>query len=285
VTNVVSALNNIALIQFLLGMAKDSLKTYNKSVDLLKDASPNILAHILANRGSLLSYLGDFSEAKNDFEDAFFHFDDVGDAYGIVETLLAWGYEYHAPLGKWALAQQCYEKARHYIDDKPDVFYEAKVRFLLGYGQLLLKEKDFHQAMSVLIEAEDLAKEKSLIWWLSAIEFYHGCVLVAESKIVKAKIRFTNVVELVSLGASPDYLPLALREMSRIEINIDDRIEYALRCGNTVLERGRFIDRVECLRYVSILLNEVGHEKSKEYLKIAGDFRLDQKKGNETLPF
>jgi tetratricopeptide (TPR) repeat protein len=71
---IVSALNNIALIQFMLGMAADALQTYNKAVDLLQNASRNILAHIWANRGALLSYLGHFPEAQSDFEAAFFPF-------------------------------------------------------------------------------------------------------------------------------------------------------------------------------------------------------------------
>jgi tetratricopeptide (TPR) repeat protein len=101
----------------------------------------------------------------------FSHFDDVEDVYGLVETFLAWGYEYYAPLKKWASAKECYERAGQYIAEKPEVFYEAKVRLLLARGQLALEGNDFDQAMSVLAAAKEQALEKSLVWWLSPIPF------------------------------------------------------------------------------------------------------------------
>lgn len=282
---IVSCLNNIALIQFKLGMAEDSLKTYDKAVDLLQGASRNILAHVWANRGALLAYLGYFSESQNDFEAAFSHFDDVGDSYGLVETLLAWGYEYYAPLKKWTLAQDCYEQAEQYIEENPKFFYEAKVRLLFAYGQLSLERNDFYKSISVLEEAEKLAKDKSLKWWLSAIEFYVGCFLTTQGEMAQAKIRLMNVLALIETGANPDYLPLALRELSKIEMDNRKKIDYVLRCGEAVMRRGRYGDRVECLEYVSSVLNDMNHEKADEYLNIINTLHQDQKRITERYPF
>jgi hypothetical protein len=93
-----------------------------------------------------------------------------------------------------------------------------------------------------------------------------------------------RVLELVETGANPDYLPLALRELSR---NVDDgqsKVDYALRCGEVVIKRGRFVDRVECLEYIGGILLEAGHEKGTEYLEMADVFQQKQKRDNLLLP-
>ena len=94
------------------------------------------MATCLGNQGSVLFVSGHFLQSDKDFEARFSHFDDVGDAYGLVETIVTWGYDYYAPLKDWDDAPKTVMHRRSNILMKsPEVFSEAKVRLTLAYGQ------------------------------------------------------------------------------------------------------------------------------------------------------
>src|SRR5690606_26477436 len=53
--NVVSALNNIALVQFTLGQPVEALSTFDEAIDLVRGVSRNFLAQTLGNRAEVLA--------------------------------------------------------------------------------------------------------------------------------------------------------------------------------------------------------------------------------------
>jgi tetratricopeptide (TPR) repeat protein len=253
-TAVVSALNNIGLIQSTLGLPEEALHTFTEAIELLQDASRNFLAHVLANRAAVLAYLGDFSSALDDFEEAISHFVSMDDEYGMLETHLLWGYEYCNVLGQWGEARYHFEQARRFIDQRPHSYPEEKVRFLLGYGQVELEYGETEKAESLLKTGEKLIEEMDFVWWRPVALYLRALLELSRENRDETIAYLLKALKTIDDGGCPDYQPLILLKLAQLEENREQRTVYLEQCVRAAQRRARYSDRIHCFRYAGELL-------------------------------
>lgn len=251
---VASALNNIALIQSMLGLPKEAVQALNEAIELVQGTSRNFLAHFLSNKAVVLAYLGQFPEALNHFEEAMGHFIAMDDEHGMLETHLLWGYEYCNVLGRWDEARYHFEQAQRFIDQRPHSYPEEKVRLLLGYGQVELEYGETEKAESLLKTGEKLIEEMDFVWWRPVALYLRALLELSRENRDETIIHLLKALKTIGDGGCPDYRPLILLELAQLEKNHEQRITYLEQCVQAAQRRARSLDRIYCFRRVGELL-------------------------------
>lgn len=244
--NLVPALNNIALIQSMLGQPRGALESLNSAIALAQDVSLNFLAHVLSNRAAVHAYLGDFDAAQGDFQEALEHFQAMDDEFGMVETLLLWGYEFNNPLQRWEEASRQFGQARTLIDKHPDNYLEQQVRLLVGDGQVALASGDAADAATLFADAAALSSEKEIHWWEAIAAYHRGAAQAQLGDAAGARTWLTRALEQADAGSCPDYVPLAFLALAQLAEQPAEREEYLRRCLEAAEQRARVVDRLHC---------------------------------------
>lgn len=254
--NLASALNNIALVQFTLGQPEAALATFDEAIGLVRETSRNFLAQFLGNRAEVLTYLGRFAAALENFEEANSLFEAMDDEAGLVEIHLLWGYEYCSQLGQWEEARRHFRQAEALIALRPDDYPEEKARLLLGFGQVALTAGDTGQADALLREAEAIIADKGLAWWRPAVCYFGGLTRLAQAKTAEAQTYFQQGIQAVEQEGCPDYLPLILWQLAACTSDDTARLVYLERCVRAAQQRARYLDRRYCfIQAGSLLIN------------------------------
>jgi tetratricopeptide (TPR) repeat protein len=247
-------MNNIGITQLALGQPFDAIDTFVQTVELARTTSRNLLATALANRAEALAYVGRFDDALADFDEAAFLLAEMDDEYGLIGTHLLWGFEYSCALDDWADAREHFEKANELISLRPDSFPEEKARLLIGLGQVELRVGNVKQAKHKLDEAQAAVEEKELDWWRPAVLYFQGLAKAAEQDQEGARACFEEGLKAVDRRGCPDYVPLNLLEMARLETDKQREADYLKACVQSAQKRARYVDRQLCLREAGEML-------------------------------
>lgn len=254
-TNVAVALNNIALMQSMLGQPEEALATYHEAIALIQDANRNFRAHFLTNRAAVQAYLGHFEAAYQDFQEAINHFVAMDDAYGLAETYSLWGYEYSNALEQWEDAALQFALAQQVLDEHPQAYPEQQVRVWLGQCQMDLRQGLPEGVDEQLERAEKLIKEMGLVWWQPIVAYFQGLFYIQQGDRAAARVCFEAGKTAVSQGGSPDYLPLILLDLGRLSEG-NKQIGYLRQAVEAAQQRSRAVDRVTCLQMAGQLLED-----------------------------
>jgi tetratricopeptide (TPR) repeat protein len=233
----------------MLGLAEEALQTYEEAIELVQDTSRNFLAHVLVNRAHVLSYLGRYAAALADFRTGLAHFERMRDDYGLVETHLLWGYEYHGARDEWQLAEAHFAKAAQIIHHKTEGYQEEHLRLLLGRGQAALAQGNVAEAHSFLTQAETLSQKNTFVWWKPAVAYLHGRIALAQGEKEEGVSYLLHVQSLAEEeGGNPEYWPLALLALAQNVSDPGQKQTYFRQCVTAVTQRGRFSDKIKCLQ-------------------------------------
>ena len=257
--NVASALNNIALMQSMLGQPQEALQTYGEAIALVQDASRNFLAHMLTNRAAVQAYLGHFAAAQKGFQEAVNHFVAMDDAYGMAEAYSLWGYEYSNAIADWSAAANQFAQAQRVLKERPDAYPEQQVRVWLGQCYMTLRQGSIKGVAAWLDAAEVLVNDKNLAWWQPVVAYLRGLFCCHIGDLVEAREYFEQGATAVSQGGSPDYLPLILLELAQLTEGTTRDI-YLIQTITAIRQRSRFIDRIHCLQTAGQMLLESKNE-------------------------
>jgi len=263
--NIGISLNNIAYVQYTLGRGQEALITFNEAVEIARDTSQNLLALALCNRAAVNCYLGDFSHALADFEESFVIAKSIDNIQVMVENLLFWGYEYSSVMENWGEVRDKLSAVSELINLQPESFLEERVRYLLGIGQVELYAGDMALSKAYLDEAKELAYKHKFYWWYPAIYYFIGLLNQFDLEFKDSLDCFQQGVEAVKAGGCPDYLPLLLLAMAKIEPDQDLQFALIVRCVNTTENRARYLDRVKCLEFAAHQLVNSSNEKFRRF--------------------
>lgn len=275
-----AGLNNVALIQVRLGLPDEALLTLDEAIESLRDASPYFLAHFLVNRAEVLAYLGRFSRAGRDFEEAMRHFAQMNDESGMVEMYLLWGYEYSSVLSEWNDARYRFEQAKQLIELRPTSYPEEEARLLIGLGQVELRSGSVERAESLLRKGKEIIEEKYLAWWRPAVNYFLGLAKLAQQHFSEARAHFQVALDTVDKGGCPDYLPLVLLELAKLEPTSERKLSYLERCVQAARKRARYADRLHCFKAAGSMLINFGQPHARKI----GEDCLQQAGECETRP-
>ncbi len=248
------ALNNVALIQSSLGQAEAALETWNQAAAIAEDTSRNVFAIILSNRAEILTYLGRYGAAKADFEKAVKLFGNMDDAYSLAMAHLLWGYEYCIAQERWLEAQFHFDEACKAFDFHSDNYPEEKARLLIGLGCLALGNGTAEEARRQFNAALELIENRQLHWWVTPGYYYTGVTYLDCEDPEQARSCFNKAVESAADRGCPDYLPLALLGLARVETKPQKKADYLRWCMEAAEKRARYGDRVFCLETAEKLL-------------------------------
>ncbi len=242
--NVGYTLNNLAWCQYEAGYAAAALTTLNEAAGLGEKASRNLLAVALTNRGGVLSYLGEYEAALHDFERAVDLLELMDDKYMLIEAHLQWGYEYAAAQGKWAEAAQHLQAAQALIGEQTAAYPQEQARLLIGLAQTALARNQPEQAAALLAQAQSLAQ--GMPWWQPAIAYFAGLACRHRGDTAAARQQFHDGCRYARAQGCPDYLPLLLLELARLETAPAQRQLYLEQCLTAAARRARHADRLYC---------------------------------------
>ncbi|MCZ7671123.1 MAG: tetratricopeptide repeat protein [Chloroflexi bacterium] len=123
--NLASSLNNISLIHLQLGQVSLALEVLNEAIELISIESQTFLARFLGNRAEIYCYLGEFSRAHIDFDEAVHLFESIHDQKGLLEVYLVKGYDFFAAQKDWKSAYRMYLLAEQILDEYPNQFLRS----------------------------------------------------------------------------------------------------------------------------------------------------------------
>ncbi len=270
--NIGIAISNVAFVQFTLGHPENALKSINEAVELGRSSGDNLLAHALGNRAVILAYLGQFTAAKLDFEEAVGLLHRMNYPSLLVETYLFWGYEYSSPRGEWAEAQQQLSQAQALIETQPDSYPEEKFRLLIGLAQLALHDGHASTAVALLAEAKTAVEAMNFSWWRPAVHYFWGLAAQERGETAVAEQHWHTGLEAIDANGSPDYKPLILLALGQQATDPMIKDSLLAKAIAAARQRARYIDRKHCLLTAGALLvkspresmRRLGHESVKE---------------------
>lgn len=255
--NIGFAQNNVAFIEFEVGKAVDALETFHEAIELGRSTSRNLLAIALYNQAAVFAYLGHFSAALENFEEAFELIDPLQHSRQMIEMNLYWGYDYCSVLKDWEGARNHFAIAKEVINRQPDSYPEESVRLLIGLGQLEMEAGSSIIAEDLLLQALELIEDKQLSWWAPASYYYLGVIKIRSNDFEKAEMYLYEGLARIDRSGCPDYKPLILIQLAEIEPLESRKIEHIQECVNAMNQRSRYMDRIFCLRRAGHLLLQV----------------------------
>ncbi len=244
--NLASSLNNIALVQHQLGQAAEALTTLNESIELARETSRNFLARFIGSRVEVLTYIGRFSEAQADFEQAITLFMMMDDELALAELYLVMGYEHYSLREQWDEAQNCFQQAAQIINSRPDDYAELHARLLIVTGQVKLHTGSITQAQQDFAAAANIIEEKNLAWWQPIVYYFKGVTNSRLDNQVSAQKAFLHGIEAINNEGCPDYLPLLLLELAQLEKNPAQKLNHLKNCLQAADSRARSLDKIKC---------------------------------------
>ncbi|GIK55842.1 MAG: adenylyl cyclase [Chloroflexota bacterium] len=252
--NIGFALNNIAFVAFEAGMPLQALEVFAEAVTLGRDTSRNLLAIALYNRAAVHAYIGNFSEALADFQEAASLLEPEQHMRQLLEMNLYWGIDYCIALGLWQEARDHLDQVEKLISMRPESFYEEQARLHIGLGQIALHTGDFELAQIHFERANELIELKALVWWQPAIHYFIGLVAVQKNDPAQAVVQFQAGLAAIEAGGTPDYKSLLLLEWAQMESSIEKTWQLLKESLHFAEQRARFVDRLHCFRVACQLL-------------------------------
>lgn len=270
--NIALSLSNIGLIQFQLGQPEQALQTFNEAVRLATDTNQNFLALTLGNRAEVLTYLGDFRRANQDFTKAINLFSQMNDESALLEVYLLKGQEYHIPLEEWEEAAHWFAQAQKIIEARQDTYPEKNIKLLVGLARINLQAKAYDQALNHLQEAETIVREKELAWWLPVVLYFMGLTYKHSGITSSAWQHFTAGLEAVSQSGCPDYKALTYLNMAQLTPSSTKKRELLEASVNAAKERARLLDKATCLEQAGLSMKAMDNETFRqEGAKLVGE--------------
>jgi tetratricopeptide (TPR) repeat protein len=252
--NLASSLNNIALIQHQLGQSKEALETLTESIELARETSRNFYARFIGNRVEVHTYLGNFSEAQADFEEAINLYMSMDDEQALVELYLVMGYEHHCRLEQWEDAQDCFSKAQELINQRPEDYTERLARLHIGMGQIKLRTGSIKQAHHLFQSANAIIEDKNIAWWRPIALYSLGLAKRQQGDVELARQDFLQAINAIDNEGCPDYLPLLYLELAQMEHDPTSRRAYLKNCLEAADLRSRILDKLNCFKLAGNLL-------------------------------
>ncbi len=262
--NVASSLSNVALVQFQLGQASSALATLNEAIDLVKVEGLAQLALSIGNRAEVHCYLGNYSEAKIDFDEGVRLFEILDDQRGLLEIFLLLGFDYYAAIQDWENARKSYNAARKILEQFPEQFFESHARLQIAEGQYWLKARDSELARRHLEKAVSLVEEKKILWWKAAAHYFYGNYFLQINNPDEATEQFKYALEQIDMGSCPDYKPLVLLALAQLEQANVAKIELLTACIDCTEERASYFVRRFCLQEASQSLLQSNDVQAKQ---------------------
>ena len=250
--NVGYTLNNLAWCQFEAGHATKALETLNEAALLAQKAGRNLLAIVLANRGGIHGYLGAYDAAAADLRRAVDMLEDMDDDYTLVEAHLQWGHNLAAAQEMWDEAAYHLEQAQSLIGSRTRQYAVEHTRVLIGLAQVALAQGRNAEARTLLDQAE--AGAINISWWRPAVAYFQGVAARQKGDKARAVAHFSVGRRLVEEQGCPDYLPLLLLELARLEEDPARRKTYLEQCLSAT-QRAHAADRERCEREATHLLS------------------------------
>jgi tetratricopeptide (TPR) repeat protein len=263
--NIGASLNNIGLIQYKLGQAKEALQSLNEAIAFFKETSQNNRLHALGNKALVLAYLGRFPESLTAFQETIGRLQEMGDERGLVDFYLAWGFEYSTPLEEWDTARERFKQAQQLIEARPDSYLEEQARLFIGLGQVELKNGELTTAKSCLESAEQLIETMDLAWWRPVLYYSLALLKLAQEEGENGRDYLRRAWDAIQSGKGcPDYLCLILLELAKIESDESQKLLYLEKCVEAAQRRARYMDRQACLETAGAILAESSDDRLRQ---------------------
>jgi tetratricopeptide (TPR) repeat protein len=254
--NVASSLSNIALVQFQLGKAKGALNSINEAIELSSETSKNFHAQALGNRAEILAYLGHMEEARKGYDRAISLLKTMDLEPALAEAYLSKGLDLHADLNEWEEMENSLVEAQKLLEYRQESFPEKTLRLKIGLGTIAFQKNEIQAALTYFDAVENQIAESGFDWWYPQTVYLKGVVKRTQGDILGARALFLRGLEsIMREEGCPDYKPLLLLELCRLESKEKKRVEYLLACARAAEVRARELNRRMCLAFVSETLS------------------------------
>lgn len=252
--NIGIAISNVAFVQFTLGLPQNALETIREAVELGRSSGDNLLAHALGNRAAILAYLGQFAEARADYQEGVQLLQRMNYPSQLIDLYLSWAYDYSSVRGDWVEARQRLNQAQVLIEKQPESYPEEKVRLLIGLAQLALHEGQATQAVALLAEVKTAVETMNFSWWRPAVHYFWGLAAAERGETAVAEQHWQTGLESIPQNGSPDYKPLILLALAQQASKSAHKERLLTECIAAARQRARYLDRKLCLETAGNIL-------------------------------
>lgn len=246
--SIAESLNNIALMQRMLGRYEQALATLDEALTLAADTSRAAFAVILGNKASVLAALGRFAEAYAAFHESIGLLVATDDHYYLVEIYLLFALNYHCVRRDWAAAIDCLHHVERLITAQPESYSEEQIRLWLGrawsaWGLGRYKTARRWLALTAKV-CQGLAHPTR---WRSVLAYVEGLVAQAEGKMAAAILSWEEGVRYVlEAQGHPAFLPLLYLELAQTAPAGDEQLAYWEKCWQAAQAHAYHTDRRRC---------------------------------------
>jgi tetratricopeptide (TPR) repeat protein len=198
--------------------------------------------------------LGRFELALDDFKRATALLAKMDSNYTLVEAHLQWGYAYHCERKEWSAAAAHFTKVYELIVTTREAYVEERIRLLIGMARVALNAgtpNGLATTFSLLKRANQDLQTNKMVWWQPAVAYYWGLAFLKKGDVVAANMKFDEAVRAVAENGNPDYLPLVLLEMGKLETVGLKRRQMLRQCYEAAKQRSRFTDKQACLQAIA----------------------------------
>ncbi len=246
---IAESLNNVALIQRMIGQYAAALTTLDEALALAANTSRAAFAGILGNKGSVLAALGQLNAAQAAFGEAISLLAATDDEYYLVEVYLLFALEYYCALADWRGAADCLERARRLIAARPESYGEEQLRLWLGLAWIAWGEGDYRNAHHWLDLTEPISRQAQLAWWQPALAYIQGLVAQAEQRpAVAARFWQEGIRQVLEEHGCPAFLPLLYLALAENSPPGELQRHYFEASWQSAQKHARHLDRLRCAR-------------------------------------
>ncbi len=111
-----------------------------------------------------------------------------------------------------------------------------------------MRQESLTGARKFLIEAETVIDQRALSWWQPVVTYLFAQYYLRVADLSEAQKRLAKGLMTIKEGGAPEYEPLILLELAKLESSPVKKDAYLERCIEVAAQRSRYTDMVICLR-------------------------------------
>lgn len=246
--SIAESLNNIALMQRMLGSYEQALATLDEALSLAADTSRAAFAVILGNKASVLAALGRFDEARAAFHESIGLLVATDDHYYLVEIYLLFAFNYHCVRRDWSAATDCLRHVQRLITARPESYGEEQIRLWLGMAWSSWGQGRYKMARRWLEKAVKACQKLAQpTRWRPVLAYVQGLVAQAQQQTAAAILAWEEGVRYVlEEQGHRAFLPLLYFELAQAAVGEARQLAYWEQCWLAAQAHAYHSDRRRC---------------------------------------
>lgn len=256
-TELVSHLNNLALLHSKLGHYRMANRIIDEALPLAQFASERRYASTLSRRGSLLACLGDFSASESAFLSAIHLLVNMKDPDRLIEIYLLMADELYCNVGDLEKSADVLTKAHNLMAKRATTDNEQFLRWQLTRGRIALALQKHDDAVSLFQRASTLISYGSNFRWRPALALYEGQLANTINARETAERKFkAGIAAATQSNGNREFLGMLLIENALLVADVEMRDKQLNAALHQLKSHSRYAHRDAARQLIGKLIEQ-----------------------------